>query len=258
MATQWTLLNIVQEFCRRQNLVKPANVVTSQDETVLQAWGLLNEEVIELRDRADWKERHLQIQFVHANRPGYLAYDLSQAGGNSLLGTPRYVVRDTMWDVLGGLMVAGPLTDQEWQAMLVQRVSGGVYNWRMSNLGVCIYPVPTAGITPHYFSFEAVVREVVKGPLAGSQSIVYKDIFDDDNDVPLLPGEILVAGLRWRYRAEKGLPYAELKATYELLIAQAATVDQGNPVASMCYDPLFPQVPVPGTVLVPAGNWPVR
>ena len=61
----WTLLRMIQEFCRRQNLQVPQGVVASTDEEVTQLWGLLNESVMSLSTRGDWPHLNRRFEFLH-------------------------------------------------------------------------------------------------------------------------------------------------------------------------------------------------
>ena len=49
-----TLLGLVQEFCRRRALPIPISVTGSQDDGVIQMWGLLNEGISDIGDRFEW------------------------------------------------------------------------------------------------------------------------------------------------------------------------------------------------------------
>jgi hypothetical protein len=76
--------------------------------------------------------------------------------------------------------------------------------------------------------------------------------FTNDADLFQLPENIVLTGLRWRYKKEKNLPYAQDFDSYESMVAAAFTRDGMKRVLRMdsCgYEPK------PG-IWVPSGNWP--
>jgi len=62
---------------------------------------------------------------------------------------------------------------------------------------------------------------------------------------------LLLLGLRWRWKEEKGLPYMESFRLYEAAVAEAAGADGTKQPMSMNEGAGMIQ---PG-VFVPAGNW---
>ena len=260
----WTLLALVQEFAKRQNLGSPLSVTVAQDEETRQLWGLLNEEVAELNERGDWPQLHFHQAFTHEDGPGYLALgiygpraDFAEIPGlgGGLTGTIKYPTKATIWCKTTGQPVIGPLTDQAWTALLQTNPvsstvdatpqAAGAYYWRMAGRGICIYPTQMGGMAPVQFILDAQLRE----PIITAEGD-YRELFESDTDMCLLPGRVVLAGLRWRWRAEKGLPYAEHQRMYEGLLLQ----ELGNAGApTVILDESCDEV-IPG-IVVPWGNW---
>lgn len=63
---------------------------------------------------------------------------------------------------------------------------------------------------------------------ARSESGDPKSVFDRDDDTFLLSERLLTLGLIWRWKAQKGLEYAEDMATYEQILAQEMARDRGS------------------------------
>ena len=85
----------------------------------------------------------------------------------------------------------------------------------MGGGGIQIYPVPSP-LSAVTFSFEGILAQAIHSYNAANQTYDhYSDTFLHDNDVCLLNGKLVLAGLRWRWNREKGLPYASEQLTYE-------------------------------------------
>lgn len=57
-----------------------------------------------------------------------------------------------------------------------------------------------------------------------------KATFDDPSDVLLLPRRVVEAGIVWRWRERKGLPYQDKYMEYEALIARLSNDTRGRRV----------------------------
>lgn len=122
------LLDIVQEFCKRRGLPIPATVVSSTDDTIQQIWGLLNEGVEQIVDRAEWPTLQIRYTFYHRNSPvgDTVALDLRELNANF----PDFetMLNYTLWDVNSKRQVVGPLSPVEWETLLNLNVSQALYN----------------------------------------------------------------------------------------------------------------------------------
>jgi hypothetical protein len=87
--------------------------------------------------------------------------------------------------------------------------------WLVMGNQIHFYPAPDG---------EARFPYIRKHIVQGSSS---KDAFTADDDVFLLEDRLLTLGLIWRWRAQKGLQYAEDLQTYELGLSKAQANDRG-------------------------------
>ena len=85
-------------------------------------------------------------------------------------------------------------------------------------------PVPVAA--------DQIVFEYVSAYWCKSASGTPQASFAADTDVPILPDDLFVLGLKWRLLAAKGMNYAEERAAYDLAVArkQGRAFDAG-PIA---------------------------
>lgn len=79
------------------------------------------------------------------------------------------------------------------------------------------YPAPSSGASYPY----------VSGWYARSETGTAKAAFDADTDTFILPERLLTLGLIWRWKAQKGLEYAEDLNMYEIALSQESSRDRG-------------------------------
>jgi hypothetical protein len=268
-----TVLSIVQEFCTRQSLAKPTAAINSTDETVQNIMGILREACEDLANN-DWQVLHWIQHFQHQNLPGYMAFpfpwDQADTSGGAYANTNDYplIVDQTLWDVTNRRPVYGPMSPQDWNTMLTMRQSQAVYNYRIlgggsqsvvtstgavvpgpvNTSGIAIYPVPSDP-TAVTFSVEFVSDWYARDFRTGYPI----PTFLNDADSTVFPTTYVLAGLRWRWKKEKGLVYAEDQKLYNEMILGAQGQDGGAPRINMG-KPREQKIARPG-LLVAAGNW---
>lgn len=179
----------------------------------------------------------LSIQLLAlANRAGRtLAYDhdwqvllathtfptVASTGTYSLPTDFHRFVNMTQWDRTATEQMVGPIDPRMWEALrsgdLVGasvesyfRVAGGVF---------AIYPTPTAVAT---IAFQYFSKYWISG----------KEAFSADSDEPLIDADLITLGVRYRFLASKGLPYAEEKLEYERRRDSLQAADGGKDVVS--------------------------
>lgn len=230
-----SLLSIVQEFCERTQLPVPASVLGNSDPQVRQIKALLKEEGDALAMRGDWS--FMVREYTHTT----LAQE-SQLALSTLTGGFRFILNETMWD----------RTDQrpipQIGSMLWQRAKALVsasprYHYRIQGGSLLMTPAPSAG---HTVAFEYLSQYWIYD-LAGNLG----SDFDDDVAGLLLPDQLLTMGLRWRWKKEHGLEYAEDFRDYEMQVKDYLGRDGGK--ATLRMDGMV-RVPSPG-IGVPEGNW---
>ena len=123
--------------------------------------------------------------------------------------------------------------------------TGPRYQFRIRGGHLLINPVPTASLN-WFFEY------ISKNWILGIDGTTYKQFFTLDTDTILLPEDLVLMGLRWRWKKEKGLDYAEDFRTYELQVKDAVGRDGGKRTLRM--DRGRTQWPGPG-IYIPAGSW---
>ena len=234
-----TLLSIVQDLCKRQNLPVPATAYGNTDETVLQIIGLLEEEGDDLSSRHSWQGLINEASLTTTATEDQGAIDTIATNGF------KYIVGETIWDRSTSLAVCGPVTPVKWQALKALANLGPRYRYRIRGNNLLVTPTPEAGLS---WYFEYVSENWIVND-AGTQ---WYQRFAYDTDEILLPKNLVLAGLRWRWKKEKGFDYAEDFRTYEMQVKDAMGRDGGKQTLHM--DKQGKGGPKPG-VFVPEGSW---
>jgi len=215
-----SVLTVVQYVCGRTNVPTPSSVLGNTDTQVIQMLRLLEEEGNDLARRGPWQA--LTYEATHTS----LA--LEDQGAFTTIATNgfRDVKNGTMWDRTNKLPIIGPLSDQEWQQMKAMTTTGPRYQYRIRGGHWLINPTPTAGYTWAFEYFS-------KNWMLGIDGTTYKQYATLDSDTILLPEDLVLMGLRWRWKKEKGLDYAEDMRSYEFQVKDALAHDGSKPVLHM-------------------------
>lgn len=244
MATD-TLMDILTTFSTRQGL-ELATSVNTADETTLQCVGLLNEVLEDLTTRPTFHptEREATWTLIAGEVQGDI---VTMTGDEGALG----IRNRTMYNKTLRLMVDGPLSPQAWAATKNLQIVAPNYRFRMMNGNVQFYPAVSGAYVGQQVYFEYLSTAVVFGTNKAKTGTVFKNYFTDDADTCILPTQLLVAGLRWKWRAEKGLEYAEQFRHYETLIASLYNKMAQKPLVRMDEETLTARP----AIVIPPGNW---
>jgi hypothetical protein len=234
-----SLLTVIQYACGRLNIPVPtAAMGTITDPQVLQLIRLLEEEGTDLSRRGPWQA--ITFEATHTTIASEDQGAMATIASNGF----RDIRNDTFWDRTNKLPIIGPLSDQEWQTRKGLTTTGPRYVYRIRGGKLLVNPTPTAGYS---WAFEYMSQHWI----LGVDGTTYKSYFTLDTDTILLPETLILMGLRWRWKKEKGREYAEDFATYEMQVKDALGRDGGKPVLSMSDDMRSRQ---PG-VFVPDRSW---
>lgn len=244
MAYGLTVLQLVQEFCKRSALPVPSTATTSTDPGVKQYVGLLNEEIEECLIGFEWQELLQQCTFTTNGAS-------DQGDIDTLCGFPAaFVLNDIMWDTTTRLPVFGPVGAQRWEQYKALPITGTLLQFRYQNNHLLFYPLTApAG---HVINFEAMQRFAVVSALG--PPVAYKQYFTADTDQCAFKDDHMLAALRWRWKREKGLAYAEDKKRYEAIIDDRKFRNGTARILNMngSEDNFGPGI------LVPSGSWNVH
>lgn len=231
-----SLLTVIQHVCQRTNLSVPATVLGTTDPQVVQLYALLEEEGNDLSQRGAWEAITLEatLSTLAAEDQG----SMSSIASNGF----RYIKNETIWDRTDQLPVS-QMDGKGWQALKATASTSPRYTFRIRGGKLLVNPIPTAG---QDWRFEYISKNWI----LGADATTYKQYFTLDTDTILLPEELVIMGLRWRWMREKGLDYAELFHAYEAQLKDMLGRDGGKQTFHMDGE----QRRGPG-VFVPSGSW---
>lgn len=236
-----TLLELVQAFTKRTGLPSPVAVVSSADDQIRQVAGLIDEVLEYLVDRHyDWNPVVLEATFtsVAAEDQGAIA-TIAPSGY-------KHILNETIFDRTRQLPFYGPLSASQWQQAKALPTSGPFYKYRIVRGRLLLNPAPPAG---HDCAFEYASSHAV----LAADGTTTKQYPTADDDTFLLPDTCLLAGLRWKWKCEKGLEYAEDFRRFEELLNNAIGRDGSKPRLSMSGEC---ETAKPG-IFVSPGSWPL-
>lgn len=234
-----SLLTVIQYVCGRTNIPVPASILGNADDQILQLVRLLEEEGTDLASRYGWNG--LANEFV-------LTTTATEDQGAMTTIAPNgfsYIKNGTFWDRSTKVPILGPLSDDEWQHRKSMGISGPRYYYRIRGNRLLVNPVPVGGET-------WAAEYISKNWILGADGTTYKQYFTLDTDTLLIPEELCLAGLRWRWKKEKGFDYAEDFRMYEMQVMDAMGRDGGKPILNMDVDAYMSKKP---GIFVPEYNW---
>jgi hypothetical protein len=230
-------LQIIQTVCRRIGITAPNAAVGSTDPQIIQLLSISEEEGQEQADRYSWQA--LQTEAVFTTVAAQVQGAMSTIAPNC-----DYVVNDTIWNRTLRRPVYGPRTEQDWQQAVAMAINGPFNSYRIINDQLNFYPIPVAGET---CAFEYITRNWIN-----TATLMTSSVWTNDADTPKINDQLIILGTIWRWKAIKGLDYAEDFAKYERRIADAMGRDSSKPTLSMSGQSTYEIQPV---VAVPRGSW---
>ena len=230
------LLAMVQAFCTRTGITPPSTLQDNSDQQIRQVVALLNEV---LEDCVDENWTGLQQEAVFTTTGVESQGLLTALAPNGF----SYLLPETLFDRTLRLPLFGPLSAEQWQAYKALPNSGPYYKYRIRDGELLFNPPPP---NTHECAFEYISSFIVKGVDGAA-----KPVADLNTDTFAVPDKVILAGLRWKWKYEKGLDYAEDFRRYETLRNNAKSRDGTKPTLSMSDGQ--PHI-TPG-IFVPAGSW---
>lgn len=207
------MLQIVQEFAVRTGLPKPSAVALSRDAQVVQLMGLLNEVVDDLLERGSWQQTKVQANFsaVAAEEQG----DIESFCTGNFSG----LVENIFYNNTQKTLIFAEDSSVTWQMQQAGIRTISSTKWRIIQNILYMVPTPTVDdlISFEYFTRDTV--DYITIDIHGVSTHHQKQYFTVDSDTSLFPAHLLLLGLRWLWRREKGLRYTENFRAYEAAVA---------------------------------------
>ena len=235
-----TVLEIVQQMCVRTGIPVPSLVVSNSEEGVRQYFRLLQEVAAETMRRFHWQFSEIRITWTSVAAE-------SQGTLDSLFGVSMDVIENmTLWNNTQRRPIFGPLTDRDYQLVKDLVGIGPPDEYKIMGNQLLINPVMPGGE-----SCSALIRS--KNWLLDADTVTTKRYITADSDVSLLDDELMILGLRAKWKMEKGFAYAEDMRSFEMMAKTLSGRDGTKKSLHLDYGPTDIR---PG-IFVPAGSWPL-
>ena len=210
-----TLLALVQDITRQIGIPDPSTVIGNTDPGVEQILRLLHQAGNELRRDHSWSALTVQRTFTG------VANQIQT--GEPPAAFDRFTPATSLWNVGDRRECIGVMDKAQWLRLTVDTVGTAVEYWTMMGGVINILPIPSVSDS---FRYMYVSKYWVR-PTGQTTSANDKAAFTVDTDFPVLPDELLIASVIWRWKASKGLDYAEDMITYERQKEKAIGADRG-------------------------------
>lgn len=236
-----TLLETIQEFTDRAGLDRPGSVIGSTDDTTRQLRALANEVISDITTRGQsWAILQKQALFtsVAAELQGTIA-TIAPYGF-------KYVIEGSMYDRTERRPIWGPRNAPKWQESEALPVTGPLYTYRIWQNNFYIQPAMPAG---HEIAFEYASDMAI----LDTDGTTWKKRYDADTDTFALDDDLLLSGLRWKFRRAIGQTFSQEKLDFESMLANYTGSDPSKGKINLEGG----SGDVRPGIWVPAGNWPV-
>lgn len=197
-----TLLSICQDTADVIGLTRPVAIVAGTDQLSRQMLGFAKETLEEL-SIMEWPI--LQVAYSFPTVVGQAQYampsDFGREIGDSVYGQARYS------------QLRGSLTPGDWARQRNVLPQLGFYRFRIFGNPLKLNLTPTPQVIETIVLEYQTTNRVVNG-------VTSKSTYTDDQDVSVVPEDIMKKGLKWRLRRAKGLDYSEEFDDYEMTRTQ--------------------------------------
>jgi hypothetical protein len=238
-----TALWIVQQACSELGLPAPTTVSSSTDATNVQMLALLNSAGYDLISNFQWEEMNRTYLFD--------TVDLQQ--DYPLPDDYNYFLDSTGWDRTNRWPLLGPVSQQEWQALIAAKVVAVSRTYyKVQNKLISIWPIPASPGTQSGGRELAISYSSLNWVEDGITPGNYVSMITQDADIPVINQWLLMKFLKCKMWAAKGFDTTSLDAEFKIMFDSLTAKSKGSRVLSLA--------PKTGSVFigvqnVPEGNW---
>lgn len=228
-----TVLSALQSVAIRCVGQKPTSIFTSTAGIALELSDLVNEATKDILKSHDWTKLT-----TLASLPGDGATVALTLPSDFDRFPKRVHIFSTQWPALPYTM-ARDLDEWYFNQKFVYAGTPGW--WLINNGKLNIYPAPPSGSSVEFY----YISNGVVTPSSGSA----KAAFTADDDTFVLDERLLTLDCIWRWKAQKGLEYAEHMQNAEIARSKAISDDKGPRILVQGRRRLSLPVAYPGTIL---------
>jgi len=216
--SQLPALTLVNRALQEIGLPQVPTVVSEQDdETGFQTLGLLNALGNQLMRVHDWQLLEKSQSYTGDGVTD--SFPLPADWGR--------IVNQTQWASKNKRPMFGPMSPQGWAWLQFGIVSIGVYyRYRILGDRFHVFPAPSPG---EEINFYYISRNWVWNPITEQ----FQDFINADSDVPVYDDYLMIAGMKFKLWAAKGMETTVLGNEFDYMLESVKAQDQGAPVISL-------------------------
>jgi len=234
------ILSIIQEFCKRTGIRQPSAAMTSNDAQVLQLVALANEILDDLMmNHARFSQQVIIKTWTSTGAE-------VQGSRDTLFPGFLWFMPKSFYDRTAVINIRGPLTPEEWERLKALSAYSSVYpSYRFIGTDLHLYPVV---LNTHTLAVEYKSEYCVL-----DATNTAKKYFTVDTDTPTINSTIILLGLRYLWKKEKGMDYLPAQDMYIKAVRSLGSQDGQKTQIDMGAEANRVK---PG-IYIPDSNWPV-
>lgn len=229
-----SVLTTIQSVCRRTGIPSPLTVFGNPDRQVAQMLELLDE-LTEMISLLDLQCLRKTCTFIGQSTP-------LQGELQTLAPLLRRIIPETFVDVTGENRVL-PASNDDIVSQKLNRTSSPYSRFYIQDNGLYLTD-PQVGNT---YSFDYFDKKLVRSATDSSSRTITAT---QDSDEFMISESVIRIGLRWKWKAEKGLDYSEELADFNIKLAvELAEAQQEVTINVGC------QRESHAGLIIPPGSW---
>lgn len=208
-----SVLSVIQGLSAKIGVSRPAAIFGSTEREHFELADMANDTADYIARLHEWQA--LKRRYTITGNGATDAYALPD-------GYDRMPVVQRVWTDRLQCPLEGPVDHDVWLGRLTRREDFSLGSWTLLGGAIAFNPVLADGETASFYYLE--------GSYAIDADDMVKPAFTADDDLFRLDERLLRLGIIWRWRMQKGMPYAEDLGDFEALLSYRIGKDGGPKV----------------------------
>lgn len=221
MGRQATANAIINRVAIQVGLTQDADPVSSSDEAFIQLTGLLTEAGQELVDLHDWQVLRQEYSVVVGTTAAI------SDGVYALPDDYDHMIDQTAWDNTNDLPLTGPLSPQQWTALVGADLSGSTIYPKFRIVENNFELLPQPPVDGQEVSIEYISRLWARTAGSGVPNL---DEISSGDDVVLFEPQVAVKYLKVKFLEAKGFDSTVARLEFENIFLNRTGKDTGAPI----------------------------
>jgi len=211
-------LKIIQEAAEALGFEMPKSIEPISDSNARCLLAHLNRVVEEIKISYDWQKMYRVCNFTADKQTAYNSnlkgYDINVIAPGFYNFITNFIYNNTQRKVLNSISLDQLAFAMMWNNSIIQK-------FVLQNDHITFHPELPLNTELTFFyksSFPIIARDA-------NRNITYKELFENDSDECVFRPELLIRGIIWKFKDDKGFDYAEAFRTYQIALQSAQDED---------------------------------